>query len=338
MSLVSPGPVPLLALALLMVGTGARAQPRPVRPASPPAESRDAATNAAMADALERASAKGWSTLRLRAECRLDGEMRAVELFGGGVGIWDSEVQFRVEQTELADHLKAVRESGFAAWPSRFGGKAKELPVTNQPPRVVCRVEVEVDGARKQVVQFRLGEQSEELEALAQRLLVAGRERARAGLTADDLNDGLSKIAAGALAPETFSLTVNRRAGTGAAGRDGETWLMRIEGRRGSTREGSSPAVERELDAEDLAALAKGLAEADLPDLPPNLYADQYTDVVVRVLNHRGQVNARRFAGMTPETHGSKQKRFDGLLLQLRAVHRRLLEGGTPQPSAGSGR
>jgi hypothetical protein len=311
-------------VAPLTLGAEAAAQPRPVGEPLP-SESQDVEADAAMAGALERALSERWSEVRVRAECRLDGEMQAVELFGSGVGIWNGEVQIRVERAEIDDHLKAVRESGFAAWPTRFGGKPKEIPVPNQPPRVTCRVEVEVDGARKQVVQFQRGEQSEGLKALAQRLLVAGRERARSGMTAADLNDGLGKVATGVLAPETFSLVVNRRAGTG--GGEGENWLLRIDGRQGSSREGPARTVERELDADELSALARVLAEADLPRLPTNLYADQYTDVVVKVLNRRVQVNARRFAGMTADTHGSKQKRFDDLLAQLRALHRRFLEG-----------
>ena len=85
--------------------------------------------------------------------------------------------------------------------------------------------------------------------------------------------------------------------------------------------------AQRELDPEEFTALVRDLARADLPGLPPNLYQDQYTDVVVKVLNRRAQINARRFAGMTAETHGSKQERFDTVLEQLRALQRRLRAG-----------
>ena len=169
---------------------------------------------------------------------------------------------------------------------------------------------------------------------MANRILDECRGPAASGIAAVDLSDGLRKIADGSLAPEAFHLVVHRSGQDSGGGRSGgESWLLRVDGRHASVRGSSKhPAHDAplvlELDADDLGRLARELVAATAGDLPGNLYADQYTDVAVTVLNRRKQVQARRFAGLTAATHGEKQKRFDRLLEQLEALRRRVSESG----------
>ena len=52
-------------------------------------------------------------------------------------------------------------------------------------------------------------------------------------------------------------------------------------------------------------------SDADPDSLPPNLYASMYTDLRVTVLSRSRDLQARRYAGVSRNTHGEPQKAFD---------------------------
>jgi hypothetical protein len=280
--------------------------------------------------ALERTLADGWGELHILTQCQVEGVLLSAEIFGSGVGIWRGEAQFRLPPERISEQLAALSKSGFANWPESFGGKRDPKPAQNQPPRVTCRVSLDLDGHHKQVVQFQYGDQSPKLAAVARGILDACRAPGRSGVRAESLNDGLGKIANGELDPVTLQVIVNRRSPLSPREDPGEAWLLRIDRGEVTTRDhtrgqGYGEEVALALDEESLAELMGVLRKADLAGLPPNLYAELYTDVSVSVLDQRAQVQARRFDGMTPETHGEKQKSFDRLLDVLEGLRERVL-------------
>jgi hypothetical protein len=298
--------------------------PRPVSD-----DARDA--DPGLTQALERALADGWGDLRLLAQCQVERSLPSAEIFGSGIGIWRERVQFRLPPEQISAQLEAISESGFSGWPASFGGKRDLESGGEPPPRVTCRVKLDLDGHHKQVVQFSYGEQSPELVALARGILGVCEGAAESGVDAESLDDGLTKLATGELDPVTLQVIVNRKAPLSPRESGGAGWLLRIEKGQATTRDhtregGYGQPVGRAVDDETLAGLTKALRRADLASLPPNLYAELYTDVVVSVLDRRAQVQARRFEGMTPETHGDEQKRFDQLLEALESLRDNLLE------------
>ena len=78
-------------------------------------------------------------------------------------------------------------------------------------------------------------------------------------------------------------------------------------------------------EVEELARLLRG---AELEELPHNLYAEFYTDLIVEVLDRRKQIVARTFADMSATTHGEAQKRFDAVFEKLQELHERVLREG----------
>jgi hypothetical protein len=313
------------------------AQARPVPSRPEPAAMADAENDAAVGRALDRALDGGWDELRIESGCRSDAGFVSVELFGNGVGIWNREAQFRIPEAGLRSLLVALREADFAGMRDSYGGKGDPIEPGHQAPRVTCRVRLGVDGLRKQVVQLQGGRQSEELKRLANRILEECRAPARSGVRADDLGDGLNKVAEGALAAEAFHLLVNRRGEDAAAA--GENWLLRVDGNRASLSRqprsgGPAAPLLLELQREDLARLARQLGASELGALPANLYAPLYTDVTVAVLGRRKQIQARRFAGLTPASHGEKQRRFDLLFEELNQLKSRVANEGRPEVGA----
>ena len=55
-------------------------------------------------------------------------------------------------------------------------------------------------------------------------------------------------------------------------------------------------------------ALVAFLGENDPVKMPQSVYAPQYTDFRIRILNKNRYVSARRFAGMKPDAHGTEQE------------------------------
>ncbi|HEX9945741.1 MAG TPA: hypothetical protein VGG03_27350, partial [Thermoanaerobaculia bacterium] len=113
-----------------------------------------------------------------------------------------------------------------------------------------------------------------------------------------------------------------------------EGWTLSLSGfkvtlERDPVPEGEGPRTFR-LQSAEVAELAGQLAAARLEELPVNLWAPEYTDLEIRVLNHRRSLQARQFAGMTPATHGESQQRFDRLWETVDALHRRLATGDGP--------
>lgn len=293
--------------------------------------------------ALEDASAGriAWDDLRIEAECATDAGYRSAAVYGRGLGIWNRERQFTFTRQEILAMLKALRRAGFGRLPETFG---REAPRPREPPplvlKVVCSVSFAAGGVAKRVTQLAPGKESPVLKRLAREVLAICEKPARSGLGAESLADGLRKLADGRLGPETLSLMMHRKGETAS---EPKGWLLRLEGVRALTRtytppEGYSDPVALELRPEQLAEVVLLLLDSRLESLPANLYAEQYTDLAVEVLNREKRIQARPFAGMEPTTHGELQRAFDRLCEALLQLHLRILGEGEPEAAPGEER
>ncbi len=322
-----------LALALLVAApgctgakkTGSSARVETTSTASPSSSEReeeerreeeegeaDRAVNEAMEKALDAALNQGWSDLHMVCECAFENGWRSVELFKGGAGVLDNAVQFSMDRSQIGSLLEEFRRLRFAEMRRSYGvGEVDEEFAI----RVICRVSLSLDGVSKQVLQFDKGRQSEELRELAQFLLEASENPANnGGVRADDLHDALIKLAQGELAPETLDLTVNRKPDPQELKAGVPGWVIHVAGRVATARaylpEGLGENLELVLDAAEIQDLASVLSEQSFDALPGNLFSRHYTDMAVRVLRWKKDVQARQFAGMTSETDAPSQRRF----------------------------
>jgi len=312
--------------------------------ATPQAEAAEATTDPSpLAATLDAAIDGGWRRLKISVSCRTDQSYDAVQIYGSGYGVWNGKTQIALDEAAVRQLLAAFRDAGFAGMSETYGGKHDPDPDADQlhqSPRLTCGVELQLDGHRKHVGQLLGGRQWQPLQNLAATVLDACREPARDGVQVKSLGEAVAKLADGTVAPDMLFVIVHRKPGTGDSDAGPESWVLEIEGRRASTRartgdEGYSTPVRLDLDETAFAALVSALAEADLGAIPGNVYADRYTDVTVGVLGHRKQLQARQFAGMTAETHGEHQKRFDALFETLRELRSRILAEGEPEPASG---
>ena len=321
-----------MSLILALTACATTPSPSPKSSARPGPEAVQASTSGdpvtrSLEAALERRS---WEDLRIESECQDDtSRLRSAVLFGSGIGIWNHERQITVPRERLLDLLGELSQAGFGAMPETHGGK--DDPGTDRPGawamEMICRVRLRLDGVEKQSFQLSKGRQDAALRELAGKILSVAEELGASGVTAASLEDGLAKLAGGELAPETLTLQLQRQPEDPKAAGGG--WILRIEEGRAqitfNTPADGWTAPRRVLLArEEVAALARALAAAGLDDLPVNLYSSFYQDFEVRVLNQKKTLQARRFANVTPETHGDKQKRFDQLIARLEELEARV--------------
>lgn len=269
------------------------------------------------------------------------GQGATVQIYGRGLGIWNRQVQFSVTKQQILDMLRHLKKAKFAAMPQRFGGLDFKGPGPRPgvPEVLVGEVTLVIGAKRKSVFQLGGGKQSAELAKLAATIINACVEPAKTGLRegrwAKDLSDGLRKIAQKKLDPLTLSLLVHRiqGQGTGPTG-----WLMRVEGTTVTVqvrgKRGYGRKIVYEMPRKQLEAMIDLLLKNHADQLPINLYANDYTDLRIEVLDKEKSMQARKFARMTPQTHGERQKQFDRIFAALDQLHREALaKGKKSEPS-----
>jgi len=317
------------------------AQDRPgeLRPLDPPAVSHaplDSREAQAMSEALSRAIERGWESLHLLTRCPPSARLDSVEVFGSGVGVWNSSRQFAMPADAIRRTLSLLRDAGFAAMPAAPRGERGSREEGPRLPRpgteVTCQISLELDGLEKTVVQIRKGDQSEDLRELAAALLDLSRGHAERGITPTGLADALVKVASGELAPELLSLSVQRKP---MAGQEGRGWLLAVRRQRAEVRpftpgEGLGEARGASLDAPEIRALAELLTRDRLPTMPANLWSDVYTDLEVSVMRWGKSIQARRFDGLKPDALGQQQEAFDHLVGRLTQLSQRVLKPASP--------
>ena len=260
------------------------------------------------------------------------GPNRSVRIWGSGLGIWEKTVQFRLSREQVVSVLKMLLDAKVGTIPQP--GAKPPAPVAKAPIQLRGELTVVAGDVRFHRQQVTKGEQSEALAALVTRILEFSEKAAADGMRASNLQDGLAKVADGTLAPQTFSAVV-RRAGDREHEPGGESFLLRMEGRRVTDRlmpKGQLPPPARELTLSDadFRKLVLRLREDDPESLARNTYAPVYTDVTVAVLGHDKNVPARAYLDVTAETHGEKQKAFDRMYALFRELHERVQKEGTP--------
>jgi hypothetical protein len=265
--------------------------------------------------------------LRVRVDWLRSGAMTTAEVYGSGAGIFDDRVALHLSDSDLRAIVRALAQSKFAAMPSRFGEADSDFL------KMQGRVTVDVDRIGKSVVQIEQGPQSEPLAILAAELITVAEHASRGGVNVDSLPDALSRLASGAIPPETIRMTVQRRDDRPSPSERG--FLLRLRGREAvarpfTTGSGYGPPRRLVLTDAEFAQLAAALRETDPATLPENLYAPMYTDFRIEILSRSRDLQARPYSGVSAATHGARQIAFDTLIDRLRTLAERVIRDGTP--------
>ena len=267
------------------------------------------------------------------------GKVTSCWVFGDGVALWNRDTQFRLSRQQVVAVMRLVRRARFGAMSPRIGGegeKEKQNDARPEEPPARGRVSVSLAGMTRAVRQREEGESAEALKELAESVLRLCEPASKTGIAVASLSEGLQKLADGTLAPQGFELLVHRDVDPADASSGEASWLLRVAGRRVTDRvqpkaRGPFSFREMTLTAAEFAQIIELLRAANVAAIPQSVWAPQYTTVRVQVLGRLRMIMARRFTGMSPETHGEQQKSFDRIAEAMEGFHRRArAEGREP--------
>lgn len=230
-------------------------------------------------------------------------------IYGNGIAVWDGRAVFRLDRAKVEQVLGVFRELEFETIPE----------ASPRGKRLRRRAGIRSDSYSREATQTWEAPENEALKGLVDRIFaIAGDPAEQEASRAASLADGLEKVARGELPVEVFRLVFHFK------GADGDGTLFRVEhGAASSVRyvrgKLGTPA---NMDVSDQAIrdLARRLAGFHPEQLPVNLYAPDYTEMVIEVLGHDKKVVARQFAGMTRAQHGEQQLRFEQIVAWIREI------------------
>jgi len=318
------GPLALAVLAVLPSAPATFASPSSggVYAAAKPRVS-DRSVAAALSEAVRRNEVP--SPMTLRVEWRVDQRWTTLEIRGTGVAVWNDQAEARLKPAEIVSILQSLDRLGFSSLPLDVGD---EEDAEKLQGRVILTI-----GSRSKTVR-ELGEEPEKEHPLARfaRSVLAGvGEKARGGTTAATLTDGLRKVASGVLDSADFELVAIRRPVT--ADPANTAWTVRIIGRTARLRpEGAGHLRRLDLSETDWKSLLALLEKADPSRFPQSLWAAEYSELSVKVLDRERNVVARPYLGVTPETHGALQRSFDGTWAAVTDLVRKMEKDGIAEP------
>jgi hypothetical protein len=273
----------------------------------------------------------GLEDVEIAASWQLAQGSASARVWGTGLGIWRERTQFRLSRQEVVSLLKLLSAAKVGAMRQPDPKTPAPTPA-NAPLRLTGELTVVAGSAQRSLQQLAKGEQSGELRSLVESILAVCEKVAKTGVGASSLEDGLAKLSKGTLAPETFEAIV-RRGGEAKAGGSAESWLFRMNGRRVTDRlmpKGELPPPPRELTISeaDFQRIVRLLRDNDPTRLPKNVYAPAYTDVTVEILDQDRTIPARPYLGVTAQTHGVEQQKFERIYEAFRALHQRVQAEG----------
>jgi hypothetical protein len=245
-------------------------------------------------------------------------------IYGNGVAVWNNSVQFRLDEQRINRILAAFDAAHF-----------ENMPPAQEGERLRRRAGIHAGDYSREVIDTWEAEQEREekhkkdsgLEKLVNSIFTIVTPVAKkGGASAASLTVGLEEVASGRLAPETLSVILLVKPELGRPGRE-DGFLLRIEdgfaGGTPYTAQGIGAPTRIKLSESQLREIASRLASFDPEAFPINLYATDYVDLRVTVMNRSKNIVARQFAGLTPTKYES-QKRFDSLIAWLDETRRTL--------------
>ena len=232
----------------------------------------------------------------------------SASVYGSGAAIRDDERAFRTTRENVEAIEKLLRDAHFLEMPSMIG--TSETDYLNMRGKIEARI----GGTEHSVVQVVGGPQSEELATLAAAILAKALPGSGA-VTAESLDDGLRRIAAGEIPAEALQMSVQRFDERGGFSLvfEGDEATVRPYGK--TTGVGDPHRLR--LSEAEVRKLAETLRE--VPKLPLYLNAPAYTDFRADVLNRSKEVQGR------PEYQLSR-KELEALVEVVRAIAERALK------------
>lgn len=268
--------------------------------------------------ALKSASNESDPGFSLQVYCSNHDGIRSFDLYPDGIAIWNRATQVRLSGADRSALLNILLDRDFASFATMYGGK-NAPGKTEAPFRVSCQVTLQIGELKKSSSQQVVGAQSAELSGLAAALLERVEPLAATGITAQNLQDGLEKLAGGKIAAPALTL---RLLSLPADASKKEGSVLRISAGKVS-RQAYAPGQKLgntdwvPLEPCALGELAVQLKAANLEEIPINLWSESLIELSIQLLGHRKTMSARQFTRLKSMESGDSQQRFNKLVEEL---------------------
>ncbi len=279
------------------------------------------ATPEELTAALRQAVQKPGSPFHLQVNCNDQRGIRSLNLFPGGVAIWNGRSQVTLPVSAQTAILGILLERGFPEYAPIYGEQKRPGKAA---ARITCRIGLEIEPWQKSSEQRSGGEQSAPMTGLAAALLDQVEPLADKGITPVSFQDALDKLADGQLAPQSMRL---RFLDLPARSYVQPGTILRLRGGKVS-RQTYSPgrAIGEQtwapLEQEPFMNLVLALQAARFDSLPGNLWSEDQLELEVQLLAFKKTIIARPFTRLDRAALEPEQQRFETLLPVLRELGR----------------
>ena len=267
-------------------------------------------------DVIQAAINDAEIPFQLEVSCANAQSRRSLAVYRGRVGVLNRTQQVALSEADRAMMLAMLFEARFSKLEARYG-EQKKAEKKEAPLRVSCRVHLEIAEQTKTSVQLYDGAPSPVLLNLADALINVAEARTDTAINIASLENGLEKLATGALAPEVLELRLVRLPEDASQG-----FILRIEG-GDVVRQAYAPGdtvgdpVAQPLDACMSAKAIDALRENRVWDLPRNLKRAGTTELDLSVLGQKKSVIARSSYRRADD---AAQTKFEYLMAQLEGL------------------
>ncbi|MBL8112988.1 MAG: hypothetical protein JNK60_08900 [Acidobacteria bacterium] len=276
-------------------------------------------------DALQQALQGRTTDLEIEVASREQGPYRVLEIWGDGTGLENGERQFRLGP---ADVKRAVR--AFEGIDALSEGAASEAAPGNGP-MVLWKARIRIAGFERVALRHSKNRPLPGLDGIVKEVSAVCEPALANAITVRSIPEGLDGIAAGRVSPRALTLqfTALEEVPTGDGARPG--FMVSFRGRNGiltlSDATGSRPPVPFTLTEDELRALVSALRTAAPETYPAALSSARYEQLVVTVLGHQRDLQARRFADLDPSTTKTAQASYEVLRAHLERLVSRIPAG-----------
>jgi len=274
--------------------------------------------------ALQRVIKTPQSPFRLQVDCTDQKGIRSLDLFTGGIAIWNGRSQVTLPPGARSTLLETLLNHGFSNFAAHYGGNKHPIK-TEAAARISCRIWAKVENLQKSSVQQTGGQQSTPLTRLATVLLDQAEQFTQNSITPNDLQDALDMLSAGQLAPQVLRLRFVDLPSR-AMNKPGSILLVsggQVSHRAYSPGHTIAEQVWKPLTNEQYLELLQGLQHAQPESLPGNLWSEDQLQFQVQVMAHKKAVLARPFVALDSSVQSDDQQRFNSLLTVLRKLDAR---------------
>lgn len=280
-------------------------------------------------EAFQQALRGQTTDLEIEVASREKGPYRVLEIWGDGIGIENGERQFQLSPAEVKRAVRAF---------SGIETLASERPADASPgngPMVQWKARIRARGFEQVALRHSKNKPLAGLDAIVREVSAVCEPALANAITVKSIPEGLGGIASGRVSSRALTLQFTALEEVPAPEGARPGFIVSIRGRTGmltlSGATGSRPPAPFTLTEDEFRALVAAIRTAAPETYPAALSSARYEQLVVTVLGHQRDLQARRFADLDPATTRTAQAAYEVLRAHIESLVSRIRQQAPEQ-------